>query len=833
MREFLLMNNQGGEPEDKTNPLFVTARSNLRANVSSSSPDVTENSANVYLDIRSNLKKGRSTGNVTEIAQDKVMPSETVQSHGSNSPSQNRRFSPNIKNTSNTTNSYLDIRSNLRKGRSTENLTEGAQDKVNSEETGQAYSTVRAKLHKTNMTVTTTNSSTEEIKSPPESSSENKSSSDSSSENKSFSESSVIELSQDNNKKMLTRPTENDCCTTAHYADMRAQLHKTNRNLTDIESNIFTKNSQSTKSIETSNELSGKRDKALSPEQTFVNTRMSLHPTGLLERELDKTEENKPELFTNQLQSSPFKIEKKNTVKLKSIDLLDNKTSTVNNAYVSTGNIEQKNDENTDQRDVENIVEKDTVVKVDIISGSNTDIIQLNPFITPDSSPIMKNKNNMNPFLSSTEDLLFENESDEFDNSNPFADDARLERRDTALRKSIEKKNGNSHSREKELLKIGIDDNNPFADDVLGEMSNDNLEEIHVPKVESHIRRTGNKKLVLKTNKGQRVHGPVLKSSNVKEDLVKPVAKPRYKKRSAPQVPMAIEANTPPSPVSRQISSGKKRPAPRRPATAPNTIADDNKIMNRDSEVQGDIKETLPPHVSTTHKASDKTPSLKNTEPPVLSEISTPTEPTLVAKPAPSMEEVESATYDDSTLYMNGIGSGTVEQKLSTTADSDKDASFITNVSSATDTDSYISELSSTADQESTPHHPPPLSRQSTEKRKAPARPAPPHMNLDENTILQNVALRDRQPKREEINKELQFLEIRQRELEMEGVVMEKKLRDNSDSKWVYYPIFVDHMIKSFTIIMASGSKYNYSFLRNMLFLYPLNLKRVLVVETL
>ena len=280
---------QGGEPEDKTNPLFVTATSNLRPNVSSSSPDVnvTENSANVYLDIRSNLKKGRSTGNVTEIAKDKVMPSETVQSYGSNSPSQNRRFSPNIKNTSNTTNSYLDIRSNLRKGRSTENLTEGAQDKVNSEETGQAYSTVRAKLHKTNTTVTTTNSSTEEIKSPPESSSENKSSSDSSSENKSFSESSVIELSQDNNKKMLTGPTENDCCTTAHYPDMRAQLHKTNRNLTDIESNIFTKNSQSTKSIETSNELSGKRDKALSPEETFVNMRMSLHPTGLLERELD------------------------------------------------------------------------------------------------------------------------------------------------------------------------------------------------------------------------------------------------------------------------------------------------------------------------------------------------------------------------------------------------------------------------------------------------------------------------------------------------------------------------------------------------------------------
>ena len=307
-------------------------------------------------------------------------------------------------------------------------------------------------------------------------------------------------------------------------------------------------------------------------------------------------------------------------------------------------------------------------------------------------------------------------------------------------------------------------------------------------KVESHIRRTCHKKLVLKTNKGQRVHGPVLKSSNVKEDSVKPVAKPRYKKRSAPQVPqVVIEANTHPSPVSRQISLGKKIPAPRRPDTAPITIADDNKIMNKDSEVQGDIKETMP-HVSATHKASDKSQSLKHTsvsEPPAISEISNPTEPTLEANPAPSMEEGESATYDNSTFYMNGIDSDTVEQKLSTNADSDKDVSFTTNVSSATDTDSYISELSSTAEQESIPHHPPPLSRQSTKKRKAPARPAPPHMNLDENTILQNVALRDRQPKREEINKELQFLEIRQRELEMEGVVMEKKLRDNSASELV------------------------------------------------
>ena len=43
---------------------------------------------------------------------------------------------------------------------------------------------------------------------------------------------------------------------------------------------------------------------------------------------------------------------------------------------------------------------------------------------------------------------------------------------------------------------------------------------------------------------------------------------------------------------------------------------------------------------------------------------------------------------------------------------------------------------------------------------------------------MKSVALRDKQPTRDEIEKELEILETRQRELEMEGVVMEKKMRN-------------------------------------------------------
>lgn len=47
--------------------------------------------------------------------------------------------------------------------------------------------------------------------------------------------------------------------------------------------------------------------------------------------------------------------------------------------------------------------------------------------------------------------------------------------------------------------------------------------------------------------------------------------------------------------------------------------------------------------------------------------------------------------------------------------------------------------------------------------------------------INENIALRDKQPRREAIEVELRELETKQRQLEREGVAMEKKLRENND----------------------------------------------------
>ena len=57
-----------------------------------------------------------------------------------------------------------------------------------------------------------------------------------------------------------------------------------------------------------------------------------------------------------------------------------------------------------------------------------------------------------------------------------------------------------------------------------------------------------------------------------------------------------------------------------------------------------------------------------------------------------------------------------------------------------------------------------------------------------------NIALRDKQPRRVEIEIELRELEVKQRELEHEGVAMEKKLRELGDSMFfmkIFYLILL------------------------------------------
>ena len=57
--------------------------------------------------------------------------------------------------------------------------------------------------------------------------------------------------------------------------------------------------------------------------------------------------------------------------------------------------------------------------------------------------------------------------------------------------------------------------------------------------------------------------------------------------------------------------------------------------------------------------------------------------------------------------------------------------------------------------------------------------------------VNENIALRDKQPRREAIEIELRELEMKQRQLEQEGVAMEKKLRENNDGSSSYSLISV------------------------------------------
>ena len=56
--------------------------------------------------------------------------------------------------------------------------------------------------------------------------------------------------------------------------------------------------------------------------------------------------------------------------------------------------------------------------------------------------------------------------------------------------------------------------------------------------------------------------------------------------------------------------------------------------------------------------------------------------------------------------------------------------------------------------------------------------------------VNENIALRDKQPRREAIEMELRELETKQRQLEQEGVAMEKKLRENNEGSSSYSLIF-------------------------------------------
>ena len=537
---------------------------------------------------------------------------------------------------------------------------------------------------------------------------------------------------------------------------------------------------------------------------------------------------------------------------------------------------------------------------VDSNKKDDTNIENLNPFLTPDPSPkTPKKKINTNPFLESMEDLIFESDSDEFEDSNPFAEDARLERRDT-LRKGLKPSDIINQSQEN----CEMDESNPFWGDSSDEEVSTSDDFTRTPQIES-----------LRNNMGDRV--PFGSSPSA---AVKPVPKPRPRKRQAPKLPQ----NTPKSMSSpdgtlerrntatrsdeRRQSFRKKKRAPLPPQIHENkkcvevSLSESNLSKNENCENQ-----------RTSSKLTDKKahPAIDNNDKAEGNDTGNRTggipnknqENDKIHGGCNNQENTDQSRYkdkmhdrqtdlesndesrqngnmcgdhtkqgdidqslkngdmhndqtehenidqsqrnenicDDHTKQggINGIrqndnicddhieqgnnyesqqngnifdshsGKGNMKESQENNSgcndnaekeNLDQNKSVEGNIkfylhrrsqlphdycsidTLSKDTGEKKSEKQTIEDNTVISNAPgtsntTPI-RTTKEKRQAPQRPVAPQLSYDEQTIMKSVALRDKQPTRHEIEKELEFLETRQRELEMEGVVMEKKMRN-------------------------------------------------------
>ena len=540
-------------------------------------------------------------------------------------------------------------------------------------------------------------------------------------------------------------------------------------------------------------------------------------------------------------------------------------------ANISTDAIEkipkpERNDSNTKE-----ILDSTKVEEsVDSNEEDDTNIENLNPFLTPDPSPkTPKKKINTNPFLESMEDLIFESGSDEFEDSNPFAEDARLERRDT-LQKGLKPPNVINQSEEN----CEMDESNPFFGDSSDEEVSTSDDFTRTQQIES-----------LRNNMGGRV--PVESSPSVS---VKPVPKPRPRKRQAPKVPQ----NTPKSVSSpdgtlerrntatrsdeRRQSFRKKNRAPLPPQINENKKSVEVSRSESESESNASKNENCESQ-RTSSKVTDKKvhPAIDNNDKAGGNDAAN----RMSGRPSinqendkihggynnqgntdgsrqndnmndghAELENIDRSQRNDDICVDHTKQGGTdeslqngnlhydhteheifeqgnidegqqngnicdyhirnanikesqenndrndnteeenIDQSKSVEGNSKfyllrrsqlpHDYCYIGSLSKGTrekkvekqtkEDNTVISNASGTSN--TTPV------RTRREKRQAPQRPLAAQLSYDEQTIMKSVALRDKQPTRDEIEKELEFLETRQRELEMEGVVMEKKMRN-------------------------------------------------------
>jgi len=179
----------------------------------------------------------------------------------------------------------------------------------------------------------------------------------------------------------------------------------------------------------------------------------------------------------------------------------------------------------------------------------------------------MKTTASSNPFLNSGD----EDEQDEFDESNPFAEDARAEIRQSIRSASLSvpssfQRNSSERLSQKDrvrLKKFGVEESNPFAEDLLEDEETDEIDVSTKITAVTTNSTTNKKKMVLKTRQGNKVRAPAPPSPNNLSTTAQQT--PKSKKRAAPKAPTTAPAIDPQSRLRRSV---KKRAAPPPPSQA-------------------------------------------------------------------------------------------------------------------------------------------------------------------------------------------------------------------------------------------------------------------------
>ena len=196
-------------------------------------------------------------------------------------------------------------------------------------------------------------------------------------------------------------------------------------------------------------------------------------------------------------------------------------------------------------------------------AGPQREAASSNPFEdSSEDEEDLKTNVSSNPFLSSGD----EEEEDEFDESNPFAEEARAETRQS-IRLSSASVSSSSFERNSsqrlsqndriKLKKFGVEESNPFAEDLLEDGETDDIDTPNKTQANS---TSNNKKLVLKTRQGHKVRAPVPPSATAQQT-------PKSKKRAAPKAPTtALTAIDPQSSLRRSVKKRAAPPPPSQPA---------------------------------------------------------------------------------------------------------------------------------------------------------------------------------------------------------------------------------------------------------------------------